>query len=169
MGRVGFFSSLFANRTSNTPFLYVSFAVRGSTMCGISSSFRYRLFAESTLIFNALSVDSSLISSFSTPGSSVTTTTSFPVSMTSTSGSLSRLRHLYRLPHHIIHQTVHPFHLVKHVKPPARTSTTSANFLPRSQTLHSQNRMIVRDYIGVPTRRPAQIMRLARLLISAPR
>src|SRR5207247_9699122 len=91
MGRVGFFSSLFANRTSNTPFLYVAFAVRGSTMCGISSSFSYRLFADSTLIFNALSVDSSLISSFSTPGSSVTTTTSFPVSMTSTSGSLSSL------------------------------------------------------------------------------
>src|SRR2546422_1018598 len=58
-------------------------------MCGISSSFRYRLFADSTLIFKARSVDSSLISSFSTPGSSVTTTTSFPLSITSTSGSRS--------------------------------------------------------------------------------
>ena len=40
MALVGRFSSLLVNRTSRTPFLYVAFAVLGSTRCGSSSSLK---------------------------------------------------------------------------------------------------------------------------------
>src|SRR5881409_1316517 len=62
--------------------------------------------------------------------------------------TLLRLRHLHRFPHHIIHQTVHPLHLLEHVKPPAGSAVTTARLFLRSQNSNHPQRRIFQPYMS---------------------
>ena len=81
-----FFSSIFGIVTSRTPFLYFVFASFGLILVGNGISLKYLRLGVSTEIVRVSSVPCSLMSSFSTPGSSTTIFISSLASTTSTKG-----------------------------------------------------------------------------------